>query len=118
MASFFLGRVNFPLVRSRRLSDSMLGEMLDKWRRGARGSLPQLTPVQLLNALVLIDQEGRVGRRALAPALQINDGVTRGLWERLAEQRLVEVSEVTGGQLSRQGRDTGQRYPKQIALRI
>jgi len=95
----------------------MLGEMLDKWRRGARGPLPQLTPVQLLNALVLIDQEGPVGRRALAQALQINDGVTRGLLERLAEQGLVEVSEGTGVKLSGQGRETLQRYFKEIAVR-
>src|SRR5438876_11700824 len=95
----------------------MLGEMLDKWRRGARGPLPQLTPVQLLNALVLIDQAGPVGRRALAQALQIKDGVTRGLLERLAEQGIVEVSEGTGVKLSRQGRETLQRYLKQIAVR-
>jgi len=112
-----LGRVNFPLARSDWQSDLMLGEMLDKWRRGARGPLPQLTPVQLLNALVLIDQEGPVGRRALAHALQVNDGVTRGLLERLAEQGLVEVGEGTGVKLSRQGRETLQRYLKQIAVR-
>jgi hypothetical protein len=98
-------------------SDLMLEEMLDKWRRGARGPLPQLTPVQLLNALVLIDQEGPVGRRALAQALQINDGVTRGLLERLAEQGLVEVGEGTGVKLSRHGRETLQKYLKQIAVR-
>jgi len=95
----------------------MLEEMLEKWRRGARGPLPQLTPVQLLSALVLIDQEGPVGRRALAQALQINDGVTRGLLERLAEQGLVQVNEGTGAKLSRQGRETLQRYLKQIAVR-
>ncbi len=95
----------------------MLEEMLDKWRRGARGPLPQLTPVQLLNALVLIDQEGPVGRRALAQALQINDGITRGLLERLAEQGLVEVIEGTGVKLSREGRETLQKYLKQIAVR-
>jgi len=95
----------------------MLEEMLEKWRRGARGPLPQLTPVQLLNALVLIDREGPVGRRALAQALQINDGVTRGLLERLAEQGLVEVSEGTGVKLSMQGRETLQKYLKQIAVR-
>src|SRR2546427_7589468 len=95
----------------------MLEDMLDRWRRGARGPLPQLTPVQLLNALVLIDQEGPVGRRALAQALQINDGVTRGLLERLAEQGLVEVSEGTGVKLSSQGRETLQKYLKQIAGR-
>jgi len=98
-------------------SDIMLEEMLDRWRRGARGPLPQLTPVQLLNALVLIDQEGPVGRRALAQALQINDGVTRGLLERLAEQGLVEVSEGTGVRLSKQGRETLQKYLKQISVR-
>ena len=97
--------------------DSLLEEMLEKWRRGARGPLPQLTPIQLLNALVLIEQEGPVGRRALAQALQINDGVTRGLLERLAEQSLVEVSEGTGVRLSKQGRETLQRYLKQIAVR-
>ena len=91
--------------------------MLDKWRRGAKGPLPQLTPVQLLNALVLIDQEGPVGRRALAQALQINDGVTRGLLERLAEQGLVEVGKGTGVKLSRQGREILQKYLRQIALR-
>src|SRR5207237_8247285 len=95
----------------------MLADMLDKWRRGARGPLPHLTPVQLLNALVLIDQEGPVGRRALAQALQIKDGVTRGLLERLAEQGLVEVREGTGVELSRQGRETRQRHLKQIAAR-
>ena len=112
-----MGRVNFQSARSLWLSDSMLEEMLDRWRRGARGPLPQLTPVQLLNALVLIDQEGPVGRRALAQALQINDGVTRGLLERLAEQGLVEVSEGTGVKLSRQGKETLQKYLKQIAVR-
>jgi len=95
----------------------MLEEMLDRWRRGARGPLPQLTPVQLLNALVLIDQDGPVGRRALAQALQINDGVTRGLLERLAEQGLVEVSEGTGVKLSKQGREILQKYLKQISVR-
>ncbi len=95
----------------------MLEEMLEKWRRGARGPLPQLTPVQLLNALVLIDQGGPIGRRALAQALQINDGVTRGLLERLAEQGVVEVSEGTGVRLSKQGRETLQRYLKQIGVR-
>ena len=99
------------------MSDSMLEEMLEKWRRGARGPLPHLTPVQLLNALVLIDQEGPVGRRALAQALQINDGVTRGLLERLAEQGLVEVGEGTGVKLSRNGRETLQKYLRQIGVK-
>lgn len=95
----------------------MLEEMLEKWRRGARGPLPHLTPVQLLNALVLIDQEGPVGRRALAQSLQINDGVTRGLLERLAEQGMVEVGEGTGVKLSRNGRETLQKYLRQIGVK-
>jgi Domain of unknown function (DUF4443) len=95
----------------------MLEDMLDKWRRGARGPLPQLTPVQLLNALILIDEQGPIGRRALAQALQTNDGVTRGLLERLAEQGLVEVNEGTGVKLSRQGQETLQNYLKHMAVR-
>ena len=95
----------------------MLEEMLEKWRRGARGPLPHLTPVQLLNALVLIDQEGPVGRRALAQALQLNDGVTRGLLERLAEQGQVEVSEGTGAKLSKNGREMLQKYLRQIGVK-
>ncbi len=82
----------------------MLEEMLDKWRRGTRGPLPQLTPLQLLNALLLIDQEGPMGRRALAEALSINDGVARGLLERLAEQEIVSVTG-NGARLSQQGKN-------------
>ncbi len=81
----------------------MLEEMVEKWRRGARGPLPQLTPLQLLNALLLIKQEGPVGRRALAQALLINDGIARGLLERLAEQKIVSVTDA-GAKLSSQGR--------------
>ena len=95
----------------------MLEEMLEKWRRGARGPLPHLTPVQLLNALVLIDQEGPVGRRALAQALQINDGVTRGLLERLAEQGMVEVGEGTGVKLSKKGSEMLQKYLREIGVK-
>ncbi len=82
----------------------MLEEMLDKWRRGTRGPLPQLTPLQLLNALLVIDQQGPMGRRALAQALSINDGIARGLLERLAEQGVVSVTK-SGVKLSQQGRN-------------
>lgn len=95
----------------------MLGEMLEKWRRGARGPLPHLTLVQLLNALVLIDQEGPIGRRALAQSLQINDGVTRGLLERLAEQGMVEVNEGTGVRLSKKGKEMLQKYLREIGVK-
>ena len=95
----------------------MLEEMLEKWRRGARGPLPHLTTVQLLNALVLIDQEGPVGRRALAQALQMNDGVTRGLLERLAEQGMVEVGEGTGVKLSKKGTEMLQKHLREIGVK-
>ena len=77
--------------------------MLEKWRRGDRGPLPQLTPLQLLNALLLIDGEGPLGRRALAQAVQINDGIARGLLERLGEQGIVKINE-KGVSLSAQGK--------------
>ncbi len=81
----------------------MLEEMLGNWRRGQRGPLPQLTSLQLFNALILIDQKAPLGRRALAQALEINDGVARGLLERLGEQGIVEVNE-TGVRLSIRGK--------------
>lgn len=81
----------------------MLEELLEGWRRGARGPLPHLTPLQLLAALLTISREGPVGRRALAQSIMINDGVARGLLERLAEQGLVSVSD-SGAQLSPRGR--------------
>ncbi len=94
----------------------MLEEMLDKWRRGTRGPLPQLTPLQLLNALLVIDQEGPLGRRALAQALSINDGIARGLLERLAQQGIVSVTE-NGVKLSQQGRGRLHTLLQQIAVR-
>jgi len=91
--------------------------MLDKWRRGARGPLPHISQVHLLNALVLIDQRGPIGRRALSQALRLNDGVTRGLLERLAEQELVDVTEGTGVNLSKSGRETLKKNLKQIGVK-
>ncbi len=84
-------------------TDTMLEEFLENWRRGTRGPLPQLTPLQVLNALVLIDRDGPLGRRALAHSLQLKDGVVRGLTERLAENKLVSVGD-SGVQLSTTGR--------------
>src|SRR5438093_5949675 len=84
-------------------SFGLVQEILEKWRRGARGPLTQLTPLKLLEAVLVIDQEGPVGRRLLAKALGINDGVARGLLERLAEERLVLVGEA-GAKLSRNGK--------------
>ncbi len=81
----------------------LIDEILEKWRRGVRGPLPQLTPLKILEAVLIIDQEGPVGRRVLAKALGINDGVARGLLERLSDEGLVSVDEA-GAKLSRKGK--------------
>ena len=73
-------------------SENILEDILEKWRRGSTGPLPQLTPLQLLNALVLVEREGPVGRRALSETLQLNDGVVRGLLERLAASKMALVT--------------------------
>lgn len=94
----------------------MLDEVLEKWRRGSRGPLPQLTPLQLLNALLMIDREGPVGRRALAQSLQINDGIARGLLERLAEQGIVTVQE-SGVKLSEDGRVRLRNFLRELSVK-
>jgi predicted transcriptional regulator len=83
--------------------DLLVQEILEKWRRGTRGPLPQLTPLKILQAVVVIDQEGPVGRRILAQALGINDGVARGLLERLSDEGLASVDE-NGASLSQKGK--------------
>ncbi len=94
----------------------MIEEMLDKWRRGSRGPLPHLTPLQLLNSLLLIEHEGPLGRRALAQALHINDGIARGLLERLAEQGVVTVED-TGATLTPQGKSRLQQVLWSISVK-
>lgn len=51
----------------------------------------------------MIRGEGPVGRRMLSQALRINDGVARGLLERLAEKDLIGIAE-NGASLSEAGR--------------
>jgi len=81
----------------------LLDDILSGWRRGSRGPLPQLTSLQVLAALILIRGEGPVGRRLLSQALGINDGVARGLLERLSEKDLIRIAE-NGASLSEAGR--------------
>ncbi len=85
------------------LRPRLIEEILEKWRRGTRGPLPQLTPLKVMEAVLIIEQEGPVGRRFLAQALGINDGVARGLLERLSDEGLVSV-DGTGASLSRKGK--------------
>jgi hypothetical protein len=75
-----------------------------------------LTPLQLLDALVLIEREGPVGRRALSETLQLNDGVVRGLLERLAESKLALVS-AQGVQLSKMGKESFRKLLRQLSIK-
>jgi hypothetical protein len=90
--------------------------VLENWRRGSTGPLPQLTPLQLLHALLLIEREGPVGRRALAADLQLNDGVVRGLLERLAASRMATVT-LAGVQLSKTGKQSLHRLLRQLSIK-
>jgi len=80
----------------------MFEDILQGWRRGARGPLPQLTNLQVLAALILIRREGPVGRRVLSQALRINDGIARGLLERLSDHEIITIGE-SGAALSEIG---------------
>lgn len=95
--------------------DNIVESILEGWRRGTRGPLPQITALQLLCALVLIEREGPLGRRALSQALQIKDGVARGLMERLAESHIVSVTE-TGVQLSNSGRQSLHKFLRHLSI--
>ncbi len=57
-----------------------------------------------------------MGRRALAQTLQINDGVARGLLERLAEKKLILVTE-TGVHLSSEGKKSLHKILKGLSLK-
>ena len=95
---------------------NIVEDVLEGWRRGTRGPLPQITPLQLLNALVTIDREGPIGRRALAHSLRVKDGVVRGLLERLAESKIALAAE-TGVQLSNNGRKSLHRFLRQLSVK-
>ena len=95
---------------------NIIEDVLEGWRRGTRGPLPQITPLQLLNALVTINREGPIGRRALAQSLRVKDGVIRGLLERLAESKIALATE-TGVQLSGDGRKSLHKFLKQLSVK-
>jgi len=97
-------------------SENILEDILEKWRRGSTGPLPQLTPLQLLNALVLVEREGPVGRRALSETLQLNDGVVRGLLERLAASKMALVT-AKGVQLSKMGKESLRKLLRQLSIK-
>src|SRR5438046_7225696 len=84
--------------------------------RGARGPLPQISALQILNALLVIEREGPLGRSALSQDLHIKDGIARGLMERLAESKVVSVTE-SGVQLSKLGKQSLHKLLRQLSIK-
>lgn len=82
-----------------------LDEMLLRWRRSARGPIPRLSLVEVFSALYLIEQYGPLGRYELASFMHENQGVIRGLLERLLEHKLVESSKA-GASITHAGSKT------------
>jgi hypothetical protein len=57
-----------------------------------------------------------VGRRALSETLQLNDGVVRGLLERLAESKMALVT-VKGAELSKMGKGSLRKLLRQLSIK-
>lgn len=80
-----------------------LEEMLQRWRRSARGPRPRLSLTELFSSLYFLIQKGPLGRYELAELLHENQGVIRGLLERLQEKSLIETSKA-GARATSKGR--------------
>ena len=78
-------------------------EILQSWRKTERGPKPRLSQVQLFSALYLINEHAPLGRYELADQIHENQGVIRGLLERLLEHHLV-VSSKAGARVTNEGR--------------
>jgi hypothetical protein len=65
---------------------------------------------------LVIDNAGPVGRRNLSEQLEINDGVARGLLERLAEHNTINVTP-TGVELSKKGKRQLQEIFRELSLK-
>jgi hypothetical protein len=94
----------------------MLEDVLEKWRRGQTGPLPHLTSLQLLHALIFIDEKAPVGRRILAQELELSDGTVRGLLERLGEQGLTQANS-SGTALTKLGKARLKKLLTKISVR-
>ncbi len=79
-------------VSRRSIPPVSLEAILQRWRRIERGPKPRLTPIQLFIALYFITHGSPIGRYDLAGKLHENQGVIRGLLERLLENDLIETS--------------------------
>lgn len=95
--------------------DQMLEDVLERWRRGQTGPLPHLTSLQLLHALIVIDEKAPVGRRLLAQELELSDGIVRGLLERLVEQGIAQ-DKSSGAMLTSRGNARLQKFLTQISV--
>ncbi len=78
-------------------------EILQNWRKTERGPKPRLSDVQLFAALYLINEHAPLGRYDLAGQIHENQGVIRGLLERLLKHRLIETSKA-GARVTEVGR--------------
>ena len=103
-------------LTSSKKTQSIIETILDRWRRGPRGPLPQLNRLQVLTALLLIMQQGPLGRRALSEQLEIKDGIVRGLLERLAEQNIIRVRE-NGVELTLTGKNKLQSFLDKLSIK-
>ncbi len=57
-----------------------------------------------------------MGRRALSETLQLNDGIVRGLLERLAASKMALVT-VKGVQLSKMGKESLRKLLRQLSIK-
>ncbi len=78
-------------------------EILQGWRKTERGPKPRLSQVQLFSALYLINEHAPLGRYELADQIHENQGVIRGLLERLLEHHLIDSSKA-GARITSEGR--------------
>ncbi len=67
-------------------------EILEGWRKTEKGPKPRLSHVQLFSALYFINEQAPIGRYDLANQIHENQGVIRGLLERLLEHHLIDSS--------------------------
>jgi uncharacterized protein DUF4443/CggR-like protein len=78
-------------------------EILQRWRKTERGPKPRLSQVQLFSALYLINEHAPLGRYDLADQIHENQGVIRGLLERLLEHHLIDSSKA-GARITNEGK--------------
>ncbi len=95
------------MVHGRKQSQKVISveEILEGWRKIERGPKPRLSQVQLFSALYFINEHAPIGRYDLANQVHENQGVIRGLLERLLEHHLIDSSKA-GARTTELGRST------------